>query len=131
MVKKIDDEAIPALTEELSAKSRTRRLRGVAAAQAMGAIADLEPALIERLADEDHVVRAEVARALATCHTPAVRDALIEARGDRSLVVREAAEESLARLESHRGEPESDAYQGTSPPPLTAIPPLPVVEVKR
>jgi hypothetical protein len=131
MVKKIDEEAIPGLKEELNAKSRTRRLRGVGAALAMGAIADLEPALIERLADEDHVVRAEVARALAACHTPAVREALNAARGDRSLVVREAAEESLARIERNESEPETDAYRGTSPPPLTAIPPLPVVEVKQ
>ena len=130
MVKKIDEEAIPALNEELTAKSRTRRLRGISAAHAMGAIGDLEPVVIDRLADEDHVVRAEAARALAACNTPAVREALDAARGDRSLVVREAAEESLVRLQRHGGaEAESSDFRDTAPPPLTAIPPLPV-EVK-
>ncbi len=103
MVKKIDPEAIPALKEELTAKSRTRRLRAITVAQAMGAIRDLEQALIERLADEDHVVRAEAARALVRCNSSAVHDALIAARADRSLVVREAAEESLTRLQQSGG----------------------------
>jgi HEAT repeat protein len=103
MVRKIDPEAIPALKEELIAKSRTRRLRAITVAQAMKAIPDLEQALIDRLADEDHVVRAEAARALAVCNSPAVREALVKARADRSLVVREAAEESLTRQQQSGG----------------------------
>jgi HEAT repeat protein len=130
MVKKIDEEAIPSLKEELTAKSRTRRLRGISAAVAMGAVADLEPMLIDRLTDEDHVVRAEAARALGACRTTGAREALIAARGDRSLVVREAATEGLERLRTNAGaETESRDVRDTAPPPLTAIPPLPA-EVK-
>jgi HEAT repeat protein len=98
MVKRIDLDAIPNLRQELSAKSRTRRLRGIAAATAMNAVPDLEVDLIQRLTDEDHLVRAEVARALRACNTAATIAALEVARSDRSLVVREAAEESLDRL---------------------------------
>ncbi|HEY2147664.1 MAG TPA: HEAT repeat domain-containing protein, partial [Pirellulales bacterium] len=63
MVKRIDLDAIPGLREELAAKSRTRRLRAIALAVAMGAVSDLEAEFIERLTDEDHLVRAEAARA--------------------------------------------------------------------
>jgi HEAT repeat protein len=96
----------------------------------MGACGDLEQVLIERLADEDHVVRAEAARALGTCNTPLTREALNAARGDRSLVVREAAEESLERLRTNAGAAaESNDLREMGLPPLTAIPPLPL-EVK-
>jgi HEAT repeat protein len=98
MVRKIDREAIPQLQEELLTKSRTRRLRAIAAAVAMGAVPSLEQALLDRLADEDHLVRAETARALVWCKSPAVRQALVAACGDRSVIVQEAAEESLRFL---------------------------------
>ena len=99
MVRKIDPEAIPQLQEELATKSRTRRLRAINAAVSMGAAIDVEEQLIQRLGDEDHVVRAEAARALGNCNTPAACNALAEACADRSIVVQEAAEESLARLQ--------------------------------
>ena len=99
MVRKIDPEAIPQLQEEVAAKSRTRRLRAIHAAVSMGAAVDVEEQLVQRLADEDHVVRAEAARALGDCNTPAAWDALADACGDRSIVVQEAAEESLLRLQ--------------------------------
>ena len=107
MVRKIDTEATAQLQEELTAKSRTRRLRAIAVATAMGALSDLERPLLDRLHDEDHVVRAEAARALAACNTAAVRQALLEATGDRSVVVQEAAEQSLRELKqtAPRGEP--------------------------
>jgi hypothetical protein len=99
MVRKIDPEATAGLAAELAAKSRTRRLRAIAIVLAMGAAADLEQQLIERLGDEDHLVRAEAARALGESPTPDAQVALIEALNDRSLVVREAADESLHRLQ--------------------------------
>ena len=70
----------------------------------MGAVADVERQLLERLGDEDHVVRAEAARALGSCNTPAVWQALADACGDRSVVVQEAAEESLVQLQAIGGE---------------------------
>jgi HEAT repeat protein len=99
MVRMIDPAAIPQLLEELAAKSRTRRLRAITVAVSMGAAVDVEPQLLERLGDEDHVVRAEAARALGRCNTPAAWHALGEACRDRSVVVQEAAEESLMHLQ--------------------------------
>jgi HEAT repeat protein len=126
MVKKIDPDAVRALKEELAAKSRTRRLRAIAAAVSMGSVPDLEHAFIERLTDEDHVVRAEAARGLSYCDTMPVHQALQEARADRSLVVREAAEESLERLKYGPAQP---------PPPLAAplmpLPSMPFGEIKQ
>ena len=110
MVRKIDPESIPQLQEELTAKSRTRRLRAIAAATAMGALGDLEQPLLQRLGDEDHVVRAEAARALAACPTAAVRQALADAIGDRSVVVQEAAEQSLRLLKQTAPRPEPSAF---------------------
>ena len=55
----------------------------------------LEAAIIERLSDEDHLVRAEAAKALIQCPTEEARQALKVARNDRSIVVQEAAERSL------------------------------------
>jgi HEAT repeat protein len=100
MVRKIDPEAVPQLCEELTAKSRTRRLRAINVTLAMGAVADVQDQLLDRLGDEDHVVRAEAARALGTCNTPAVWQALADACSDRSVVVKEAAEESLVQLQT-------------------------------
>jgi HEAT repeat protein len=95
VVRKVDLRACQRLKEELQARSRTRRLRGVAMATAMNLAGELESCLIERLSDEDHLVRAEAARALAGCSSPAVRAALQTALHDRSIVVQEAAEWSL------------------------------------
>jgi len=111
MVRKIDSEALPQIQEELTAKSRTRRLRAIAAAVAMGAIGDLEGPLLDRLSDEDHLVRAEVARALAGCNTSAVRQALAQAGGDRSVIVQEAAEQSLRLLRETAPQLESTSPQ--------------------
>ena len=132
MVRKIDPEAIPALEVELAAKARSRRLRAITVAAAMGAVPDLEQAFIARLVDEDHVVRAEAARSLAACQSGAARQALLEACGDRSLVVREAAEESLERLRrAGRGSTaasmaatRASADKGFTPPPPPS-PPVP------
>ncbi len=95
MVRKIDFEALDGVRQELVAKSRTRRLRAVKVVVALNVAEQLEEALIARLADEDHLVRSEVARALGACNTPRSRAALEKALEDRSLVVREAADAGL------------------------------------
>lgn len=96
LVKKIDLQTIPQLQAELRSRSRTRRLRGVAIARALGAVGRLEPLLIALLGDEDHLVRAQAADTLAHCPTEASRRALEHALGDRSATVQEAARASLA-----------------------------------
>jgi HEAT repeat protein len=97
----------------------------------MGAVPDLEQAFVERMTDEDHVVRAEAARALGTCRSQAALEALGEARTDRSLVVREAVEESLELLQSCPTEPmpKSGAKWGAKALviPDVSLPPIPGV----
>jgi HEAT repeat protein len=90
------------LRQELRNQSRTKRLRALAAAAAMDAIGPLESAIIEVLSDEDHLVRAEAARALAMCNSPAVVQALRGALHDRAVVVQETAQRSLQEI-SRRG----------------------------
>jgi HEAT repeat protein len=55
-------------------------------------------ALIERLDDEDHMIRAAAADALAECTSMDVREALLTALGDRSFAVQNAARNSLRSL---------------------------------
>ena len=90
----------PRSREELATKSRTRRLRAIYCRRRRWERSPTwKRAFIERLVDEDHLVRAEAARTLGDCCTAAVGQALQVARDDRSLVVREAAEEALDRLQ--------------------------------
>jgi HEAT repeat protein len=98
LVKKVNVQAVPALADEMRSPSRTRRLRALAMAAAMRAVAELESPIVALLSDEDHLVRGEAAQALGECNTPMAREALGEALLDRSIVVREAAERSLQNL---------------------------------
>jgi HEAT repeat protein len=95
LVKKIDPQTIPLLREELQSPVRTRRLRGLAIVRAIDAVETLEELVIELLCDEDHLVRAEAAAALAMCPTQSSRGALENALSDRSPTVQEAARRSL------------------------------------
>ncbi|HEY2883402.1 MAG TPA: HEAT repeat domain-containing protein, partial [Pirellulales bacterium] len=125
VVRKVDPTAPQRLLEELRARSRTRRLRGVAIAAAMQLVTRLEGAIIERLADEDHLVRAEAAKALGQARSPKARQALQAALDDRSVIVQEAAEQSLTRFAPDDVVDESLAKTVFAPPPsnLTPIPP--------
>jgi HEAT repeat protein len=96
LVKKIDSHTIPLLQSELRSRVRTRRLRGLAIARSMDAVAEIEPLVVELLQDEDHLIRAEAAAALASSRSEESLHALEELLGDRSLVVQEAAQKSLA-----------------------------------
>ena len=98
LVMRIDATAVDQLAEELKARTRTRRLRGLEMAMAMDAVHHLEPLIIALLKDDDHFVRAEAARTLAYCGSVVAQQALRESLLDRSVVVREAAEQSLRKL---------------------------------
>lgn len=102
LVKKVDPETPALLRAELASLVRSRRLRGLAVAQALDLAADMEDAVVPLLNDEDHLVRAEAAKALARCHSNAAREALAQALGDRSPAVQEAALASL-RLQQPAG----------------------------
>lgn len=98
LVKRVDPNSVDGLRQELSALGRSRRMRGIAMAVAMGVVAELETEIIALLADEDHFVRVEAAEALAKCDTEPSREALRAALLDRSVTVQEAAGNSLREL---------------------------------
>ncbi|MHB8863420.1 MAG: HEAT repeat domain-containing protein [Pirellulaceae bacterium] len=98
LVMRIDPDATTALARELKSNTRTRRLRGLEAAVAMDAVYLVEPLIIGLLNDPDHYVRTEAAGTLAYCNTPLALESLRNALRDRSVAVREAAEQSLQKL---------------------------------
>lgn len=98
MVRRIDIESVPTLQREMLCLSPVRRRRAVQAANAMGLVRELEQTIIGLLSDDDHMVRIEVARALATCDTAPTWEALRDALLDRSVIVQEAAEQSLEQI---------------------------------
>jgi HEAT repeat protein len=98
LVRKINPHAVQGLRQEMKSQSRTRRLRAIMISSTMEAVTELQDSIIELLADEDHLVRAEAAKVLASCDSHAVREALRDALSDRSVIVQESAEQSLQKL---------------------------------
>lgn len=98
LVSKIDPDPGPRLAAEMEHLSPVRRRRAVLAAGAMGLIRGLEPSVIGLLSDEDHMVRIAAAKTLADCDTMPSWEALRDALLDRSVIVQEAAEQSLNRI---------------------------------
>ena len=98
LVSKVDLEAVPLLLVELSADFRGRRLRAIEMAEVMDLVPRISEALIERLRDEDHLVRASAANVLRECNRNDVRTALRDATQDRSLAVQNAARASLESM---------------------------------
>lgn len=98
LVWKIDTDVRPRLIEDMESRSRLRRRRAVLAAGAMGLVGELEQSVIERLSDEDHMVRVAAANVLAECETMPSWEALRDALFDRSVAVQEAAEQSLMQI---------------------------------
>jgi hypothetical protein len=119
LVRRIDREAIRKLADEFEARSRTRRLRALNVAVALNAVTDVEDQVLRMLADPDHFLRAEAARALAHGDTPAARQALRECLLDRSPAVQEAAERTLQSF-----------AEASTPAPLSPdnVPLLPLAE---
>ncbi len=100
LVKRVDPETGHLVSQELISKSRTRRLRGLDVVYTIELIDLVEGSVIDLLlGDEDHVVRIEAARALGGSRTAAAQGALGEALADRSVMVQEAAQESLEHID--------------------------------
>ena len=97
LVEKVDPQAPAMLRAELTSAVRSRRLRGLAMARALGLVADLEDAILPLAKDEDHMIRAEAAQTLGQSTSPAARRALAGALADRSATVQGAAGTSLRR----------------------------------
>jgi hypothetical protein len=95
LVKKIDQQTVPLLRDELQSPVRSRRLRGLQITRIMDIAHCVEDLLIKMLHDEDHIVRTEAAVTLGKCRSPEALEALEEAIHDTSLTVQEAAKRSF------------------------------------
>jgi HEAT repeat protein len=131
VVKKVDTSTPRKLSEELQARSRTRRMRALQIIDALELVAELQSAVIERLADEDHLVRVEAALALGQVRNLETEQALRDALQDRSIVVREAAQRSLSQwgslvdasfAQALANEFESESAKDTKPMNLLDLP---------
>jgi hypothetical protein len=98
LVRKIDTDVRPKLAEDMEKPSRVRRRLAVLATGAMGLVGELESSIIERLSDDDHMVRVAAANVLAESETMPSWEALRDALFDRSVAVQEAAEQSLLQI---------------------------------
>jgi HEAT repeat protein len=98
LVKRVDPQALDQLATELESPARSRRLRGIEVAVAMGAVQELEQHIVQLAHDDDHFIRAETARTLVHIDPAIARPKLQELLLDRSVSVREAAGQSLSRL---------------------------------
>jgi len=98
LVKKVDPSATKSLINEFRSDGRSRRLRGLAVAEALKMITETERGIIRMLADTEYIVRAEAARLLGESNTETSRIALRDAMLDSSAPVKDAAERSLAQL---------------------------------
>lgn len=109
LVLKIDPQAPAQLIDEMRSQLRTRRLRAVAVASAMEAVPRVERSLRKLLSDEDHIVRIEAARALAASDSTETRAALAETLTDNSVLVRQAAQQSLEDIHRRLRLPPAEA----------------------
>lgn len=115
-VAKVDRTSVDRLKQELRHPARRQRLRALEMIDAMGVAAALADALIERLEDDDHLVRVAAAEALQYCTALDVRNALLAAVGDKSVAVQNAARSSLRALGVEEG-----AVPAASPPLTEAV----------
>ena len=98
LVQKIDADTEPALRDEMNCPSPVRRRRAVLASAAMGLTGKMEQTVIALLSDDDHMVRIAAAKSLAEVDTMPSWGALRDALLDRSVIVKETAEESLRKI---------------------------------
>lgn len=98
LVRRADPNAIPKLVAEIQSGSRMKRIRGLQLAIAIEAVDDVVDDVITRLRDDNNIVRAEAAKALAYCGDSKAKLALRDALLDRSPAVQHAAETALYAL---------------------------------
>ena len=93
---KVDKDFLSKLTAELDSPSRKNRMRAIEIAEVTSLVRPLAAALVDRLEDEDHLIRAAAAEILQHCPTAEVQQALQGAAHDRSPAVQNAAKSTLA-----------------------------------
>jgi len=109
LVQKIDSQAAEKITAEMGSPSPVRRRRAVQAAGTMGLIKDVEKLAIGLLSDEDHMVRVAAAKSLSDCKSMPSWEALRDALLDRSVIVQEAAEQSLEQISRSLTQPDKES----------------------
>jgi len=95
LVRKVDPQTVPQLQAEMQSHVRSRRLRALSIAHVIDVVGQLEETIVGLLHDDDHMVRAEAARALSRGESLRSWEALHEAVHDRSTMVQQAAGESI------------------------------------
>lgn len=98
LVRKIDPEMVQRLESELRSPLRSRRIRAVHAARAMGLHADVAPVLLKMLHDDDHTILRAVIESLSDLPSPEVREELESLRYHDSPRIQRAAESALQRM---------------------------------
>ncbi len=96
LVAKVDKDFDSKLAKELASPSRKVFLRAIEIAELTNHVMPMADALIERLQDDDHLVRAAAAETLQLCPTAKVQQALQQAANDQSPTVKNAATIALA-----------------------------------
>lgn len=123
LVKRVDPRTTLLLRAELLSPFRLRRLRALEVAQELELVPRLESSIICLLRDDDPVIRAEAAAALAHTESDASYHALLEALNDVNMLVRsivaETLEERCRRMESQeRGEKDVSSQEPQPQPPV-------------
>ncbi len=96
LVRRVDPKGLEELRNELRSPARTRRLRAIDAACAMGVVSEVEVTLIDRLSqEEDYLVRAALVRALGQSRSAIAQAAVRQALDDPHPTVRKEAQEAL------------------------------------
>jgi len=98
IVRSIASDIEEELAEELTGLSPVRRRRALLAAGAMGIVPRMEAQVANLLTDEDHMVRVAAAQVLAGGRSTPAWEGLRDALFDKSVAVKEAAEQSLEML---------------------------------
>ena len=80
LVKRIDVNTVPLLRQEMQSSLGKRRLRALAVARVIEVVPQIEDTIIELARQDDHLVRAAAAVALAASDTPAAQTLLEEAQ---------------------------------------------------
>ncbi|MDA7980115.1 MAG: HEAT repeat domain-containing protein [Pirellulales bacterium] len=128
IVKRVDPTHLERLQDELCSIRRSRRIRAAAIADVMGVAPQVESHLIEFMHDDDELVREAVAQTLGGCHSTAARQALEQGMSDRSPAVRNAAQASLKRMQTHSKSKRQGPSEIAPPGSKLKSSPAPVVD---
>jgi HEAT repeat protein len=111
LVRRVDPQSVDRIRAELDAPARGRKKRALELAVALDAVAQLQTQIAGLLKDEDHYLRIDAIRTLATINNPLARQTLRDALLDSQPLVQQAAQACL--LELSRGDTVANAADAT------------------